>query len=519
MRNFWYGAAAGCAFVVASLIAHAVDSVPTLPELAQDRLVLLLPGPVFSLLLDRFLYLGKPLLFASLLLAEVAIGGLAGLAIGRWGRPAAVAAALWLLTGFLVLPLVKRGVFAGSAEVAFVLLIGYGVYALTFLLFAGWPPSPAGWLGRAPSAERAPGSQPPSVLLAAPVDRRRVLAGGALGFATIVLTRRAIGRLPSLPPRGGGGASASAASGGDAAEGSADEAFSGLPPAVTPADRFYIVSKNLLDPDPSAKSWRLRIDGLVAQPRTLRYNDILALPSVTQNRTLECVSNDVGGDLISNGVWTAVRLADLLQQVQVKPGAAAIKFTSADDYTASMSLAQALDPSTLLAYQLDGAALPHKHGYPLRVLAAGTYGMKNPKWLTRIELVPAEVPGFWQQQGWDEQGIIQTMAQINTPGDGAKLGAGTVQLGGIAFAGARGIARVEVSSDGGASWSEAQLLPSLGANTWTFWQYAWQPAASGAFTLSVRATDGSGTVQPARRTDPFPAGATGYHQIHVRING
>src|ERR1700730_18569549 len=98
-RSFLSGAAAGCAFVIVALLGRAIDTVHTLPELVQDRLVLLLPGPLFSLLLDRSLYLGKPLLFGSLLLAQVVLGGVAGIAIGRWGRPALVAAALWLATG------------------------------------------------------------------------------------------------------------------------------------------------------------------------------------------------------------------------------------------------------------------------------------------------------------------------------------------------------------------------------------------------------------------------------------
>ncbi len=520
MRSVWYGAAAGCAFVAVSLLARRLASVPTLPELAQDRLVLLLPGPLFSLLLDRFLYLGKPLLFAALLLAEVVAAGFVGLLLGRVGRAAIVAVALWLFCGLALLPLVNRAAFAGSAEEAAVLLLCCVAFALCFGIFAGWPLGAAGWLGPPPARVTQPAVGVEGRSLPAAVarpDRRRLLAGGLLGIGTIALTRLAIGRLPSLPPRGG--ASASAASGGDASQGSATEAFAGLPPPITPPDRFYIVSKNLLDPDPSAKSWRLRVDGLVERPLTLRYPDIVALPAIEAPRTLECISNDIGGDLISTGVWTAARLADVLQRAGVKPEAMAVKFTCADDYTASLSLAQALDPTTLLAYKLDGAALPHKHGYPLRVLGAGTYGMKNPKWLTRIELVPAEVPGFWQQQGWDERGVVQTMSQINTPPDGAKLAAGSATLSGIAFAGARGIVRVEVSSDDGASWSEAQLLPSQGPNTWTFWQYAWQPAQPGSYRLTVRATDGTGAVQPSRRTDPFPAGATGYHRIRVQITG
>jgi hypothetical protein len=184
-----------------------------------------------------------------------------------------------------------------------------------------------------------------------------------------------------------------------------------------------------------------------------------------------------------------------------------------------MPLQQALDPDTLLVYHLDDAPLPSKHGYPVRVLATGTYGMKNPKWITRIEVVNAARPGFWQQQGWDEQGIVQTMSEITAPSDGTHLGAGrSATLSGIAFAGARGVSRVEVSTDGARTWQDAHMLPSLGPNTWMFWQFPWQPPDAGEVTLAVRATDGTGTVQPARETDPFPAGATGYHRIHVQID-
>ena len=211
-------------------------------------------------------------------------------------------------------------------------------------------------------------------------------------------------------------------------------------------------------------------------------------------------------------------MADLLQRVDVQPGAVAIQFSAADGYTADLSLAQALDPSTLLAYRLNDEALSYKHGFPSRVLVTAIYGMKNPKWVTRMELVRSPKPGFWQQQGWDEQGIVQTMAQIDTPNDGAAVSQGGVTVGGIAFAGARGIAAVDVSTDGGATWISAQLLPSLGPNTWSFWQYAWQAPSPGSYTLAVRATDGTGAVQTARRTDPFPVGATGLHQVHVRVS-
>jgi hypothetical protein len=264
-------------------------------------------------------------------------------------------------------------------------------------------------------------------------------------------------------------------------------------------------------------SWRLRVAGLVDHPLELRYEDLLGLPAVETYRTLECISNEVGGDLMSNGRWTGVRLADLLQQAGLRAGAAAIAFKSADDYTETMALAKALDPSTLLVYHLGGQPLPAKHGFPLRVLGAGTYGMKNPKWLTQIDVAGAAEPGFWEQQGWDPDAPVQTMARIDTPTDRATVAGAEITIGGVAFAADRGIQRVEVSTDGGTSWAEAQLLPSLGPSTWTFWQLAWRPQQPGEAVLVARATDQTGQVQTDRRADTFPRGASGFHTIRVRI--
>ncbi len=516
MRSFWYGAAGGCAFVFVELLGRLLRTVPTLPELIQDRLVLLLPGPVFSLLLDRFLYLGKPLLFAALLLGQVLLGGLAGIVAGRWGRYAVIAAILWLVTGLVVLPLASRGVFAGSVAVAVVAALGCSAYALTFALLAGKLRQPS-WLFARPGSH---GAAPDSEQIKR-FDRRRVLTGALLGAGSVVLARQAIGKLPALPPRGralASGASARLpAQTGVSSAGAVSEVFP-LPPAVTPADQFYVVSKNLLDPELDAGKWRLRIDGMVGRPLDLGYADLIAMPAVDLYRTLECISNEVGGDLVSNGLWTGVRLADLLSSAAVQPGATMLRCTSSDGYTSSMPLQQAQDSATLLAFRLNGAPLSFKHGYPVRMLATGTYGMKNPKWLTRIDLVNASAPGFWQQQGWDEQGIVQTMAEIVSPGDGERVPNSPLKIAGIAFAGARGINRVEITTDAAATWNDVQLLPTLGPNTWTFWQHTLLPTQAGNFTFAVRATDGTGTLQTPRRADPFPSGATGYHQVRVRVN-
>ena len=580
-RSFWSGVDAGCAFVIVTLLARTLAGLPTLPELAQDRLVLLLPGPLFAFVLDHLLYLGKPLLFVSLLLAQVVLGGIVGIVLGRWRRLWDIALVLWLFTGVIVLPLVGQGIFAGSLAVALITLIAFLTYAATFALFAGIPlvavsTPPQGRRKEAGGHHQTPGLAPQSPPLPGPlpimgegkegtgghhqtpgqgqpplptllsrlplpplrgkragvmrghasgtdsVDRRRLFAGALLAAAAAVLTRRAIGTLPELPPTGGTASGGNpSASGGPLALGTENPTASGagLPAVVTPPDRFYVVSKNLVDPQVSADKWSVRLDGMVDHPQTLRYGDLLELPAVDTYRTLECISNEVGGDLMSNGQWTGTRLSDLLQHAAVQGAATEVLLTSADGYTSTLSVQQAMDPDTLLAYKLDGQPLPYKHGFPARILATGIYGMKNPKWLTHIQLVGSPHVGFWQQQGWNEQGIVQTMSRIDAPNDGSALRTGTVSIVGVAFAGARGITKVEVSTDSAKTWSEATLVPSLGPNTWTFWQYSWQPSRAMNYTIAVRATDGTGTVQTPRRTDPFPDGATGYHEIKVRVAG
>jgi DMSO/TMAO reductase YedYZ molybdopterin-dependent catalytic subunit len=181
-----------------------------------------------------------------------------------------------------------------------------------------------------------------------------------------------------------------------------------------------------------------------------------------------------------------------------------------------MALAAALDPSTLLVYDLDGQPLPTKHGFPLRVLANGMYGMKNPKWLTQVDLVATAQPGFWEQQGWTPGAPVQTMARIDTPKNFA-VGTGLTDIAGVAFAADRGIQRVEVSTDGGSTWNTAELLPSIGPSTWVFWHLTWQAPSAGTATLVARAVDGAGQIQTSRQADAFPNGASGYHTVQVRL--
>jgi DMSO/TMAO reductase YedYZ molybdopterin-dependent catalytic subunit len=478
--------------VLVELLGRTLLQVRTLAELVQDPVLLLLPGPVFAFLLERLLYLGKPLFFVALLLLQVAAGGLVGLIDGRLRRPFGLAVVLWLPTGALLAWLTDRGLFGGDPGVALVTLLGFGAYGLVL------------WSFDRP-VSRATGS-PVSLM------RRQLLTGALMLVVSGGLAGRVVAGMTARPAPGG------SAGGSDALPPSwAGVAVPpGLPSPITAPDDLYIVSKNLDDPVVDVAGWRLRVTGLVDQPLDLSYDALTALPSVQVIRTLECISNEVGGDLMSTGLWTGLRLGDLLQRAGVQDGATAIVFHSVDGYTETMDLAKALDPSTLLAYELEGQPLPTKHGFPLRVLGTGTYGMKNPKWLNQIDVVTAAQPGFWEQQGWNPDAPVQTMARIDTPTHGETVTAAT-DIGGVAFAADRGIQRIEVSTDGGSSWSDAELLPSLGPSTWVLWHVPWQPVGTGTTTLVVRAVDGTGQPQSEQRADSFPHGSSGYHSVEVRL--
>ena len=488
LDGFIAGLAAGCVFLTVELLARVLFTVRTLPELIQDRLVQHLPGPVFAFILDKMLYLGKPTFFASLLALQAALGALAGLAATRWRRPFLIAGLLFLVTGVLILPLAGRPVFNDKFSTGLTLLLAYAAYAVALMAFWPAPAEAEAPVATQPVVE-APSQQP--ARFAFTYNRRELMGGGVFLLATVALARKAIGKLPHLPP-------------------------SGLPQPVTPVEDFYIVSKNILDPEVAAADWRLKIDGLATTPLTLSYDDIKSMPSQEFLRTMECISNEVGGDLISTGRFTGVRLSDVLARAGVHPEATTLHFTSVDGYTENMTLQKAMDPNTFLVYLLDGAPLPTKHGFPLRVLGAGTYGMKNPKWLTHIELVTSGAEGFWEHQGWDPDAIIQTMSRIDRPTTDAVM-PGDVLMEGIAFGGDRGIQKVEVSTDGGKTWQPADLQPAQGPLTWVFWQHQ-TALAAGTYDVVVRATDGMSTLQSARDTDTYPNGATGYNhvQLHVR---
>lgn len=297
---------------------------------------------------------------------------------------------------------------------------------------------------------------------------------------------------------------------------------------VTPTYLFYRIDINPIVPVVDAKTWSLTIKGLVNNPLKVNYDEVKKMPSVQQYATLECVSNKVGGDLISTGLWKGVRLKDLLEKAEVKREAKYIAFRCSDGYDVGIPLENGLMDGTILAYDMNLAPLNAKHGFPLRAIVPGLYGMMNPKWITEIELVDNVYEGYWQRNGWTNDADIHTNSTIVIPGQAElkhrfrkldelpKIVPGQkAPIAGIAFGGVRGISKVEVSTDGGSTWKSAIIKNPLSQYTWVLWTAGFTPAGKENYNIIVRATDNTGQVQTAEMNKPFPDGGSGYQEVNV----
>jgi DMSO/TMAO reductase YedYZ molybdopterin-dependent catalytic subunit len=299
---------------------------------------------------------------------------------------------------------------------------------------------------------------------------------------------------------------------------------------VTPTYLFYRIDINPIVPVVDATSWSLNVKGLVNNPLTITYEEIKAMPSVEEYATLQCVSNKIGGDLTSTALWKGVRLKDVLQKARLRPGAKYIAFRCYDGYDVGIPLERGLLDGTILAYEMNLAPLTSEHGYPVRAIVPGLYGMMNPKWITEIELVDNVYEGYWQRNGWTNNATEETHSSIVIPGqapirdrfrnlelENINIVPGQkVPVAGIAFAGDRGISKVEVSTDGGATWKSASIKDPLSKYTWVLWAAGFVPTATQSnYKIVVRATDKTGKVQTAEVRPPFPDGNTGYHIISI----
>ena len=491
LRGFGWGALAGVVLVTLMYLANLLLGLRPLPQLLNQPLLSVMPGFVFGFLIDTLQHAGKVVEELGLIIAMVVGLGLLGAAWGgtslRWHSQhsaLAFAAVGWAVVAAVLLPISGAG-FLGLVDGLTTPLIWAALFAIYGVVLQL-------------------GSESPDPEPATDLGRRRMFSVLPVTIGVVSLGVLALRLVPNWynaifnPPEAG---------------------LRGISPEVTPVQNFYVVSKNFSDPTIDAQGWSLKVGGMVDKPLKLTLSDLHGLPVATEYVTMECISNDVGGGLISTGSFTGVSLRDLLAIASPQAGGTWAAFTARDGYTESLpfSVIQGA-PEILVAYDLDGAPLPMGHGFPARMLIPGRYGMKGPKWLDSITVVDHESGGYWEQQGWDHNAVIKTTARFDVPSDGDIVPLGTVSLAGVAFAGTRGVSKVEYSSDGGRTWTEASFKPPLSHLTWVLWQADWTPGKEGAYDLRVRATDGTGALQSQQSTPSYPGGASGYVTVRIAVS-
>lgn len=290
-------------------------------------------------------------------------------------------------------------------------------------------------------------------------------------------------------------------------------------PWRTPSSQFYRIDTALTVPQITPDQWRLVIHGMVDKPITLTYKQLLARPLVDRWITLCCVSNEVGGELISNSLFRGALLADLLREAGVHDDCDQLLMRSIDGMTIGAPTKVVLDGrQALLAVGMNGKPLPLEHGFPARVVVPGLYGYVSAcKWVVDIEATTfAKASPYWVEGGWAAQPPIRTSSRIDRPSSSESLSVGeTVAIAGVAWDQHVGIAKVEVQVND-EPWRTARLAAVPSADTWRQWVLPWTPQKSGRYRLTVRATDADGIVQDTTHRSVFPSGASGLHSVMVR---
>ncbi len=513
-KGFVAGAtAATAALAVGELVPAVLGSGPSLVTAVGSEFIDRYAAALKDLAVALFGTNDKAALVVGVVVTSVLLGGLLGLLARR--RPAAlpIGFSAFGVVGGLALATDPQGS-PGVAVVSATLAVAAGVGVHRFLVSR---------LAGGHAATESSGTEPSAGEPADPrptADRRAFLLGSgavvvmSIGAAALARSIRAsrvldLVRLASglpVPSR-------------TVPVPDAQLTVPGISPYITPIDDFYRIDTALSTPQVDPASWRLAVTGMVDRPYEIGYEELLALPSVEVPVTIQCVSNEVGGDLVGTAVWQGVPLSAILDRAGVQPGATQIVGRSVDDWTAGFPTGVGLDGRTaVVAYAMNGEVLPFDHGFPARLVVSGLYGyVSATKWLREIELTTWEAfDGYWVPRGWSKEGPIKTASRIDVPRDGDRPAAGRIPIAGVAWNPSIGISVVEVQVDDG-PWERATLGPVAGEDTWVQWRLDWD-ATPGDHELRVRATDAAGATQTGEIAEPAPDGATGWHTRRVRVS-
>ena len=508
LRGLLAGMVGALAMIAVFILFRPFTASVSVLDTLADATLLAMPIGLFSFFLETFGTQAKTLFLVGLILLLVLIGGglgqlyasrTAGARRPMWPRAQAYVIGITIVLGIFLLvvagsqtPEAVRGMRAVRAMV--VVAIGAEAWAIiTALLLA---------MLRNRDLVPATAADAP-VTTGEGMDRRRAITMAGIGAVTLgglLVIGREIQRVATRTTVG-------VASAGE------------LPSPITPTDEFYVISKNFVDPDPDrGDDWVVEVDGLVENPGTISRAELEELAGPDFVSTLTCISNEIDGPLIGTARWTGAPLSTVLQRFGVRPNAVDLVAEGGDGYSDSFPIERALAPEPHIVWGMNGEPLPRLHGTPVRLIVPGLYGIKNVKWLRRLTVTADDYQGYWQERGWTDVAIIKTQSHFDVPEDRAILPAEPQQIGGIAFAGDRGISVVQVSFDDGESWEEATIAANPGSSglSWVIWTKDWSPEP-GSYTLVVRAVDGEGNLQPAEFAPTLPDGASGYHRINVGV--
>lgn len=503
LRRFAIGSAAMAGCLLLTFIARVVlGAIPYPPQIIQDVLRTAMPGKLDQEAIRGLQHWAQRLLFIGVNVGVIALGGYVATlftpdqtARRRAGK--ALIAAAVLFVGSTVLALAGN---EGASWPAFLL---YGIDAFLYARFASGTRlfsvlEPSVRTGEMP-LDAIRRSRRSFLGRSAVVGAVAILFSGAL-FKSLVRKSQKVSIVaadqPFVPPP-------------------ADPNFPavpGLASEITPNSDFYQIDiDSFLAPQIDVSGWSLSVGGLVNNPFMLDFTSLQKdFTTYELAHTLSCISNEVGGDLVSTTVWRGARLLDVLGKGGLKPGVSEIVFAAADGYSDSIPMSWInAQPESLIVFGMNGEPLPTAHGFPCRVIVPGLYGMKQPKWLTRITAINHHYDGYWEVRGWDQQAIMVTESRIDTPQGGANVALPSY-LAGIAWAGVRGISLVEVSYDGGTTWKPTVLKRELSPVAWRLWAVPVATSGGGSRRVLVRATDGTGAVQTAVQQEPEPNAATGW---------
>ena len=514
------GLVAGGAGLATSYLTANVMNIRESPVVAVAELVIRhTPGEVAERAIDVLGHRDKPVLVASILVLLGALFLLVGwLARRRWWVAVAV---LGLLAAFAAIAVLsKRG---ASASDALPVLVGLATWLIVLALLTER-------LRRIDLLAEADDATPDEPALDEPrplmtEEQRSNRRGFLIGAGVIAVLAGVIGVVGRIAGSGRrrveearrllrlDGVSA------PAVPPDTKVGVDGVASWMTPADEFYLIDTAVIVPAIEPKDWKLRIHGMVENEIELTYDELVARQITESWVTLNCVSNEVGGDLIGNAWWSGVRLADLLAQVGLDPEADAVLQTSDDGWTCGTPLTALTDDrNAMLAVAMNGKPLPIEHGFPVRTLVPGLYGYVSAcKWVVDMEVTRFDrISAFWTEKGWGEMGPVKMSSRIDVPRSGDEVPSGQVTFAGMAWSQHTGIAAVEVAVDGGA-WESAELAGVPNDDTWVQWK-AVVDVDPGDHMVKVRATDKDGEVQTGVEADVLPDGATGWHSVDFSVH-